>query len=61
VRRFFDRLLLLAIAGVIAASLLSGCAWHPHKPKSFDRSISDDDRDPTYRADPERADEEQAR
>ena len=49
--------LLLAVAGFC---LLGGCGWghHQRKPKSYDRSISDDSQDPTYRADPERADVE---
>jgi hypothetical protein len=39
--------------------LLGGCGWmHPHKSRSYDRSVEDEDRDPTYHADPQRADEE---
>jgi hypothetical protein len=63
VRRAFYRFLQLGVAGGLAVWLLGGCAWfnhHPHKAKSqsYDRSISDEDRDPTYKSDPERADEE---
>jgi len=44
----------------MAVWLLGGCFWnhHPHKIKSYDRSFTEDEQDPTYKADPERADEE---
>jgi hypothetical protein len=37
---------------------LSGCAWlhHAHKANSYDRSITDEDHDPTYQENSERAD-----
>ena len=58
-RGFFYQLLRLGIVGGMAGWLLGGCAWHhQHKPKSYDRSISNEDKDPTYHEDPERADEE---
>ena len=60
--RGFYQFLRLGIAGGLAIWLLGGCgAWHhPHKAKSYsyDRNIEDEDRDPTFKADPERADEE---
>jgi hypothetical protein len=38
---------------------LSGCAWGSHKkPQSYDRMISDDSQDPTFRPDAQRAGEE---
>ena len=43
----------------MAAGGLGGCAWHRHKkPESYDRMISDESRDPTFRADPQNAGEE---
>ena len=58
-QRFFYRLLRMGITGGAAVSLFGGCGWHhPHKPKSYDRAISNEDKDPTYHSDPERADEE---
>ena len=43
----------------IAVWLLGGCFWHhPHKIRSYDRSFTNEDQDPTYHSDPERADEE---
>lgn len=51
----------LGIAGAAALWLLGGCGWnHPHKPKSYDRSVYDEDRDPTYHDDPQRADVEES-
>ena len=50
---------LLAMA--LAVCLLGGCGWwhpHPHKVRSYDKAISEDERDPTYQEDPERADVE---
>ena len=45
-------------AGLLAW-MLPGCATHhSHKSNSYDRAISEEDKDPTYKADPERADEE---
>jgi hypothetical protein len=52
------RLFRLGIAGALILRLLVGCASHPHRAASYDRAISEDERDPTYRPDPERADEE---
>ena len=58
-RRSFYRLLALGLTAGIAVWLLGGCFWNrPHKIKSYDRSFTDDDRDPTYHEDPQRADEE---
>jgi hypothetical protein len=38
---------------------MGGCFGnHPHKIKSYDRSFTEDDQDPTYHPDPQRADEE---
>lgn len=58
--RIIFRFLRVAIAGCASVLLLGGCGWHhhPRKPKSYDREISDEDRDPTYRDDPQRADVE---
>jgi len=51
--------LALGLTAGIAVWLLGGCFWNrPHKIKSYDRSFTDDDRDPTYHEDPQRADEE---
>jgi hypothetical protein len=47
--------------GALAAVFgpLAGCGWgHRHKPVTYDRAISNEDRDPTYHYDPERADVE---
>jgi len=58
VRRFFYLLLRLAMAGA-AVGWLGGCGWHrEHKPQAYDRSISQEEKDPTYRPDVERADVE---
>ena len=58
-RRLYYRLLRLGIAGGVTVWLLGACGWHhPQKPRSYDRAISDEDRDPTYHADPQRAGEE---
>jgi hypothetical protein len=41
--------------------LLGGCGWHKMhtaKSHSYDRSIEDEDQDPTYKPDLERADVE---
>jgi hypothetical protein len=38
--------------------LLGGCASHSHKSQSYDRMITDESKDPTFRADPQRAGEE---
>ena len=58
-RYFFNRYLRLGITLGAALGLLGGCAWHhPRKPRSYDRNVSDDDRDPTYQSDPQRAGEE---
>jgi hypothetical protein len=47
------------MAAGIALWSLAGCAsQHSHKVHAYDQAISDDDRDPTFRSDPERADEE---
>jgi len=54
----FNFLRLGLITGA-AVWLLGGCGWHhSHKPKSYDRSISDEDKDPTYQDNPQRAGEE---
>jgi hypothetical protein len=45
----------------MAVWLLGGCFGnhpHPRKIKSYDRSFTDDEQDPTYHEDAERADEE---
>ncbi|HEX4084013.1 MAG TPA: hypothetical protein VHY22_03810 [Chthoniobacteraceae bacterium] len=57
-RRFSIRILMLgALAAVFGP--LAGCGWgHRHKPVTYDRAISNEDRDPTYHYDPERADVE---
>ena len=56
--RFSIRLLAVA-ALAIAFWPLAGCGWgHPRKPVSYDKAISDQDKDPTYHEDPERADVE---
>jgi len=41
----------------LALWLLGGCAWHhhPRKSKSYDTAIPEDENDPTYKVDPERA------
>ncbi|MGA3170634.1 MAG: hypothetical protein ABSE62_06440 [Chthoniobacteraceae bacterium] len=46
--------------GMVALSLLGGCAWHHGKktPPSYDKPFSDDERDPTYHPDEQRADVE---
>jgi hypothetical protein len=57
--RSFYRLLGLPLVAGAALCLLGGCgAFHSHKPKSYDRAVSDEDRDPTYHEDAERADVE---
>ena len=56
--RPFHPVLLLALAAGAAVGLLGGCAGHPRKAPSYDRSIDDEDHDPTYREDPQRAGEE---
>ena len=57
-RSVFYRLLRMVIT-CMAVALLGGCGWHhSRKPKSYDRAVSDDNRDPTYHADFERADVE---
>jgi hypothetical protein len=55
--RHFYRLILLAMAAGAALWLLGGCALlhHGKKSQSYDRAISDDDHDPTYRDDQEHA------
>jgi hypothetical protein len=58
VRRSFAFLFVAGISLGLGAVALGGCSSHPHRQKSYDRSFTDDDRDPTYKADPERADEE---
>jgi len=60
VHRSFTRLLLFAI-GLAVLPGLSGCAWpwhHHRKPTSYDRSIYDQDKDPTWQPNEQRADEE---
>lgn len=47
----------------MAVWLMGGCFGnhphpHPHKIKSYDRSFTDEEQDPTYHEDAERADEE---
>ena len=56
----FFRLCRLGIAAGLAVWLMGGCFGnhHPHKIKSYDRSITDEDQDPTYHEDPQRADVE---
>ena len=52
------RLLFLGLAAGITLPALTGCAFHKsHKIHSYDQAM-DEDRDPTFKADPERADEE---
>jgi hypothetical protein len=48
------------LAGLLAwvVCVLAGCGSFSHKPKSYDRAVTDDERDPTYRENPERADVE---
>jgi hypothetical protein len=59
VRRFLCREFQLAIFAGAAIGLLGGCGWHhSHKPRSYDRSVTDEEKDPTYRPDAERADVE---
>jgi hypothetical protein len=58
VRINFKRPLWLALAAAGVSCLLGGCAWHHHqKSKSYDKAVSDEDTDPTYRYDPQRAGE----
>jgi outer membrane lipopolysaccharide assembly protein LptE/RlpB len=60
-RSIFHPLAPLALATAVAAAagLLGGCGWHhTHKPHSYDRAVSNEDQDPTYHADAERADVE---
>jgi hypothetical protein len=58
-RPLSSRFLKLAMSAGLLAWMLPGCATHhSHKSNSYDRAISDEDKDPTYKADPERADEE---
>jgi hypothetical protein len=47
----------LALAMMAMSWVLGGCAHHAKKSKSYDKAISDDDSDPTYRDDPQRAGE----
>ncbi len=55
----FYRLLRLGAAAGAALWLLGGCGWHhTARVKSYDREFTDEDRDPTYRDDPQRAGEE---
>ena len=60
VRRLFYRMMRIAAvsAGLAVLLLMAGCAWHSHKPKSYNRMISEDEQDPTFRPDPQRAGEE---
>ena len=53
------RLLRVGILAGGTVWLLGGCGWHhAHKPRSYDHAISDDEKDPTYHEDEERADVE---
>ncbi len=57
--RSFFRLCRAGIAAGMAVWLMGGCFGnhpHPHKIKSYDRSFTNDEQDPTYHEDPERAD-----
>ncbi len=57
-QRLFLQILQVAMLG--GALSLAGCAWHhDHKPKSFDKEFTDPDKDPTFRADAQRADVEE--
>jgi len=52
-------LLSLITGSALLLSSAAGCAMfkpHPHKIRSYDQSITNEDRDPTYHDDPERAD-----
>jgi hypothetical protein len=45
--------------GIIASTGAGCAAWHHHgKSRSYDRAVEDEDNDPTYRSDPQRADVE---
>ena len=58
-RRNLFWLLRFWLAAGAGFCLVAGCASHqPHASRSYDRAIDDEDKDPTYRVDPERADEE---
>jgi len=58
-RRLLNRFSWLGALGAAALWLLAGCGWHhTRKPKSSDRSISEEENDPTYQPDPQRAGEE---
>jgi hypothetical protein len=47
------------MAAGLALWSLAGCAFgHSHKVHSYDQAVSDDDRDPTFKSDEERADVE---
>lgn len=57
--RHFCRYLRVGLLAGLTAWMLGGCGWgHHHKSSSYDRAVSDEDHDPTYRDDPQRADEE---
>jgi len=48
----------LAMAAGAVLWVLGGCAWHHgQKAPSYDKSIGEDEQDPTYREDPQRAGE----
>jgi hypothetical protein len=43
----------------MAMWLFGGCSlFHPHKQKSYDKAFDNEDQDPTYHSDPQRAGEE---
>ncbi len=48
---------LAALAALLVAASAGGCAWGHKKPQSYDRMITDEDQDPTYRDDPQHAGE----
>ena len=57
-RRSFYRNLCLALAACSSLWTFTGCASHkPARVHSYDQAM-DEDKDPTYKPDPERADEE---
>ena len=60
VRCLLLRFISLGVLGFTSVGMMTGCAWHGHKKKSnsYNRNVSEEENDPTYRDDPQRAGEE---
>lgn len=59
VRNFLHRCLRPGLMAAMAMWLFGGCSlFHPHKQKSYDKAFDNEDQDPTYHSDPQRAGEE---